>query len=226
MGDKPNYYYLRIMIRKVYTPEGLKVSDIPLFFKEEGIEFESIDVCNWPDQFPYKPEVKFAIAHCSDAILVDYRVEEQGTAARADKDQGNVWEDSCVEFFVSPCLTDGLYYNIESNCIGRLKLCCGLGREGRVEASHEILRGVKRCSSLGSEPFEEKNVGAWELSLIIPVSTFWKHDVRSLEGTTMKANFYKCGDKLSVPHFLSYAPIDTASPDFHRPEFFVPITFE
>ena len=43
---------------------------------------------------------------------------------------------------------------------------------------------------------------------------------------TMMANFYKCADLTSTPHFLSWAPIDTPEPDFHRPEFFAPITLE
>ena len=42
----------------------------------------------------------------------------------------------------------------------------------------------------------------------------------------MKGNFYKCGDHLSVPHFLSFAPIGVPKPDFHRPEFFCTLEFE
>ena len=34
-----------------------------------------------------------------------------------------------------------------------------------------------------------------------------------------KANFYKCGDKLPVPHFLSWKPINVPAPDFHLPCF-------
>ncbi|MBR3471266.1 MAG: hypothetical protein IKH22_01600, partial [Prevotella sp.] len=36
---------------------------------------------------------------------------------------------------------------------------------------------------------------------------------------------YKCGDCLSVPHYLSLFPITTERPDFHRPEFFQDIVF-
>ena len=39
-------------------------------------------------------------------------------------------------------------------------------------------------------------------------------------------NLYKCGDNLSHPHFLSWQPIDTPQPDFHRPEFFAAGKFE
>ena len=37
---------------------------------------------------------------------------------------------------------------------------------------------------------------------------------------SIRANFYKCGDKTAHPHYLSWSPIDTPKPDFHRPEFF------
>ena len=36
----------------------------------------------------------------------------------------------------------------------------------------------------------------------------------------IRANFYKCGDKTAHPHFLSWSPVSTEKPDFHRPEFF------
>jgi len=47
-----------------------------------------------------------------------------------------------------------------------------------------------------------------------------------LNGKTMRANFYKCGDKLQTPHFLSWAPIDLPKPKFHCPEFFGELVFE
>ncbi|MDE6137165.1 MAG: hypothetical protein K2F97_06800, partial [Muribaculaceae bacterium] len=36
----------------------------------------------------------------------------------------------------------------------------------------------------------------------------------------MRGNFYKCASATSQPHYLSWNPIDTPEPDFHRPEFF------
>ena len=40
------------------------------------------------------------------------------------------------------------------------------------------------------------------------------------------ANFYKCGDKLQTPHFLSWNPIDLEKPNFHCPEFFGMLRFK
>jgi hypothetical protein len=42
----------------------------------------------------------------------------------------------------------------------------------------------------------------------------------------MGANFYKCGDELPTPHFLSWNPIEWKEPSFHRPEQFGKLIFE
>lgn len=47
-----------------------------------------------------------------------------------------------------------------------------------------------------------------------------------LDGKTMKGNFYKCGDKLQTPHFLSWSPIGLERPMFHCPAFFGTLSFE
>ena len=82
-------------------------------------------------------------------------------------------------------------------------------------------------SSLGREDFEER-IGecSWEVALVIPYSAFFMHNVTSLGGKTIRANFYKCGDKLQTPHFLSWSPIDLEKPNFHCPEFFGELHFE
>ncbi|MDU5344496.1 MAG: carbohydrate-binding family 9-like protein, partial [Prevotella bivia] len=67
---------------------------------------------------------------------------------------------------------------------------------------------------------------SWELALVVPVSSFFNHKITELSGLTMKANFYKCGDKTDQPHFLSWQKVDLPKPDFHRPEFFGTIIFE
>jgi hypothetical protein len=63
------------------------------------------------------------------------------------------------------------------------------------------------------------------MALVIPFATFFKHQIETVDGKTIKGNFYKCGDKTSVPHFLSWNPIILPSPDFHRPDFFGEFSF-
>ena len=95
-----------------------------------------------------------------------------------------------------------------------------------MKAPSDVLNAIERWSSLGREPFEMKeNKQKWELALVVPVASFFRHNLKDLSGKTMRANFYKCGDKTTKPHFLSWNPIDLPAPDFHRPDFFGEIRF-
>ncbi|EJW90343.1 hypothetical protein EVA_21550 [gut metagenome] len=205
-------------VKKV-SAAHIPVEAIPALLDEEKIAFQSIATVNWAD-FPYAPEVQFRIAYTQDAILLHYKVKEASVRAVAGRDNGPVWEDACVEFFSVPA-GDGIYYNVECNCAGALLVAAGSGREERQHAPQEVLDKVQRWASLGREPFEER-LGdcTWEVALIIPFTTFFLHKITSLEGKTIRANFYKCGDKLQTPHFLSWNPIDLPSPNFHCPQFF------
>lgn len=152
-------------------------------------------------------------------------ITEQSVRATAPEDNGRVWEDSCAEFFVQPG-TDNQYYNFECNCAGTLLI--EYGKPGnREHAPLETVGQVTRWASLGRTPFEERlGECSWQLALRIPISAFFHHSLTSLDGMRMKANFYKCGDKLQTPHFLSWSPIALPSPCFHCPDFFGEITFE
>lgn len=78
---------------------------------------------------------------------------------------------------------------------------------------------IKRYASLGNEPFEEKKGNFnWTLTVEIPFKLLGI-DPDNLPAS-IKANFYKCGDETSVPHYVSWSPIEVENPDFHRPEFF------
>jgi hypothetical protein len=49
---------------------------------------------------------------------------------------------------------------------------------------------------------------------------------RPATGVQWRANFYKCGDKTSHPHWLTWSVVDKPEPDFHRPEFFGILEFD
>ena len=68
-------------------------------------------------------------------------------------------------------------------------------------------------------PFDhEGSIFTWDVAMIIPLDLIGVNP-ESLPDT-LKANFYKCGDLTSHPHYLSWSPIGTPKPDFHRPEYF------
>ena len=200
-------------------------ADIPAAIQGAGIAYTSIDNVNWPDAYPYKPRVEFAAAHTGDALLLHYRVEEQSVRAIARQDHEHIWEDSCVEFFCMPA-GDGIYYNVECNCTGKLLVAVGKDRNERLAAPAEIMQSIDRWASLGTTPFDTRlEPTKWELALRLPIAAFFKHKFDSFDGLTASGNFYKCGDCLPVPHFISWNPITTENPDFHRPEFFGQIKF-
>lgn len=181
----------------------------------------TLDCVNWADTYPYKPEVWAEMRHDDENIYVHYRVTEQSIRAVAMQDQDNVWEDSCVEIFIMPNPDDGIYYNFECTCTGKLLLAAGKDRHERQRAPKEITDNVWRWASLGTEPFNERHgETTWEVKLRIPKDSFFLHGIESLADMPLRINIYKCGDKLTVPHFLSLFPIKTDKPDFHRPEFF------
>lgn len=189
------------------------------------IEPQAVACCNWPEAFPYAPQVEFRMFHTGEWLLLRFDVAEQYTMARVTQDNGRSWTDSCVEFFISP---DGKeYYNFETTCAGRLLLAWHRSRHEAEQAPQEVLQAVKRFTSLPFGQTFEERVGdnRWSLTLAIPPRALFRHALNDWSGLQASANLYKCGDELSHPHFLSWSPIRTEKPDFHRPEFFAPIRF-
>lgn len=204
----------------------VKAADVPALLDAHNVEFQPIDCVDWAAAYPYAPKVAFRIAHKGDAIMIEYRVSEQTVAAVAQHDNGPVWQDSCCEFFFKP--EDGdVYYNVETNCAGTVLVGCGLVREGREAAPAEVVGRIDRWSSLGRTPFAERQAPAtWNMAIVIPVGTAFKSHITNLCGARMTANFYKCGDKLQTPHFLSWNRIELEHPNFHCPAFFGTLEFE
>jgi hypothetical protein len=125
-----------------------------------------------------------------------------------------------VEFFVSPG-DDEIYYNLEFNGIGTCLMGCGTGRADRERVDPGLISLIRRFSSSGNNPVKEETGDIfWTLALAVPFSVFYRHRVEAAGGKTLSVNFYKCGDKLSKPHYLTWNPVKTVKPDFHRPEFF------
>ncbi|MCH3981509.1 MAG: hypothetical protein LKE41_06260 [Prevotella sp.] len=216
---------MKLLVKKLSVP-AVPADRIPALFQAEGVQYHSVDHVNWREEYPYCPVMTFGIAHTDDAILIHYRVEEDCIRAVAPHDNGHVWEDSCCELFLSPA-EDGSYYNMECNCAGTLLVGYGVDRNGRELAPQEVLGHVDRWTSLGRSPFESREGHCqWEMALVIPYATFFKHDIKTMDGVVARGNVYKCGDQTAQPHFLSWNPIDLPKPDFHCPAFFGEMAFE
>ncbi|MCI2083143.1 MAG: carbohydrate-binding family 9-like protein [Bacteroidales bacterium] len=196
----------------------MKIISIPELASAEELDAHgshiSVDTLNWTS-YPYKPDVKCLLGHTDLSMLVKFKVTEGHAAATCMENNGEVWKDSCVEFFVREP-GNPFYYNFETNCIGTILAAKRTGRDDAVHFTEKELASISHIPSLDKHPFADKSE-AWSLSLEIPFKLI---GIGSGIPKTLDANFYKCGDDTAIPHYLSWNPILTPEPDFHRPEFF------
>ncbi|TCK84855.1 carbohydrate-binding family 9-like protein [Albibacterium bauzanense] len=201
--------------------------DIKADEKEINMLFERcpanhIGQISWKD-YPYKPEVTFKIAYSDQAIVLKFEVNERYIRINTFQTNGPVWEDSCVEFFIS--FQNSSYYNLEFNALGiALVGYSSSDRSLKKRLPDDIVEKIKSFSTIKS-PIDKEGVN-WCLTLYIPLEVFKFETFQSLKGLSCKANFYKCGDLLPQPHYLSWLPISSPEPNFHLPEFFGKIKFD
>ncbi len=211
-------------MKRITVPKIVPGEDLNKIF--DTLPINAIDCCNWPSQYPYSPVAQFKIFHDGKNLYIKFIVKENDIQATVAEDQGRTWTDPCVEFFVSP---EGNldYYNFECTCTGKLLLAWHPNGEPKEAAGKEVLDSVKRFPSLGTEIFPlRKGEHEWSVIEIIPATALFRSGIESFDGKEMGANFYKCGDELPTPHFLSWSEIVWEEPSFHRPEQFGKLIFE
>lgn len=184
----------------------------------------TVECVNWPEQYPYRPLTTFAAAHDGASLWVDFLVRCNYLRAENYTDQSPVSEDSCVEVFLQP-QPEGEYWNFEFNCIGTANASHRLTRPNPTRLGTEELARIERFPSCGTRPFcELEGLFTWNLLVRIPL------DLMGIDASNgpveLRGNFYKCASKCTMPHFMSWQPIASEKPDFHRPEFFGRIVLE
>ncbi len=177
------------------------------------------------------PEVQVKLAYDSAAIYVIFRVVDQYVCARKEQHQERVCEDSCVEVFFTPGedINAG-YFNLEMNCGGTVFFHHQKGRNlADVAVDTGDLQHLKIAHSLPKKIAPEiPTKTTWVVEYRLPFSILAKYTPVTIpkSGAIWRANFYKCADESSHPHWLTWAPINKIEPDFHRPEFFGELIFE
>ncbi len=191
------------------------LSDEALRDALSALEKQEIGCVNWAE-YPYKPEVNFRIAYSEKALAVMFEVKEDHVKAIAMENNGPVWEDSCVEFFILDA--DGKqYYNIEMNCAGTILVGKRASRHDATHFNPEQISAIRRITSLPHERIDSRAEGqSWWAAEVIPFESLGFCS----KPESLRANLYKCGDKCDQPHFLSWSPIKLPSPNFHCPEWF------
>lgn len=91
----------------------------------------------------------------------------------------------------------------------------------------EELDSITIQPSLSKKTFDETSIGDWNILVTIPFKILGS--TTNVKGKTFSffflkkrtGNFYKCGDELKKPHWISFFPIiQRTDPQFHRPECF------
>lgn len=172
--------------------------------------------------FPYKPAVQFVMAYQDGYLFLKYYVAEKAIRAVANQVNGKVWEDSCVEFFIS--FDDAAYYNLEFNCIGTTLVGFGPSKTERNKLPAPIVEQITTRAAITRQ--QGHKAVQWELTIVIPFTSFIHHQPLTLSGRQCRANFYKCGDLLPDPHFIAWSGINTTEPNFHVPASFGHLHFE
>ena len=213
-----------LIIKHIVELDSVDIESAGNILDESG-QRETVEILNWPKEYPYKPITYFTIGRSNKSIFIKYSVHGSMLRAIYSNDQEPVHEDSCVEFFCKPIGADK-YTNFEFNCIGT---CSASSRKSRSEElmffTPEEMQTIKRFPSMGRRAFNEmEGMFEWELTVEIPFKLIGIDSTNLPE--KLVGNFYKCADGTDSMHFLSWNPINTESPDFHRPEFFGELIFE
>ncbi len=170
--------------------------------------------------------VRFSLAYDLGSIFVLYRIREPELRAMHRELMAPVYEDSCVELFISDP-DNKRYVNLEFNAVGACLGGIGAGRGERTWLPLSYMEKLRIWSSYQEGLAHGIGfLGTWELLVRIPLTASGLlGSVRDLAGVCLRCNLYKCGDKLRFPHYLAWRDIDLPSPDFHQNRFFGPIEF-
>lgn len=176
------------------------------------------------------PLSQFKIAYDAEALYVIFRVQDRYVRAVTTQHQlGEVWKDSCVEFFFTPGNDPAIgHFYLEMNCGGTM-LFRFHGPTGVVTIPESDYSQLNIAHSMPEivDPEIAQTV-TWTLEYRLPVHVLKKYCPVTVPATGViwRANFYKCADGSSHPHWLTWSPVLLPKPDFHRPEFFGVLEFD
>ncbi len=184
--------------------QTLPISLIPLWGEYEGVE-ASVRMA-WENQL----------------LHLRYQVREPQLRRMVTEHNGRVWEDSCVEAFLQR-EGQAAYVNVECSASLSMLVGRGEGRANRMLFPPDFMQTIDHTVEILENSNKQSR---WTLQVSLPLDLLGLvkpgEDLRSVQ---LKGNFYCCGDKHAVPHFLAVSEIGTLKPDFHAPSYFTPIRF-
>jgi len=121
------------------------------------------------------------------------------------------------------------YFNLEVNAGGvALFHYKDPNNPGAGLPSVESIATIQRYGSLAKviDPEITKPL-IWTMEYRLPLSVLrpFSNFAQPAAGVRWHANFYKCADKTSNPHWITWSKVEHAVPQFHLPQFFGVIEF-
>jgi hypothetical protein len=209
-------YAEKLLIPFIEDPLLSENQQVAHQIKSTGVK-TLINKINWLD-YSYQPDVELFAGYSVTHLWLCYEVRKDHFRARATTDQQAVWEDSCVEFFMTteknPNETESPYRNFEFNALGICLSAYG-NKSLRGPLTTDEMKQILRFPGKLESDIKEGDPFDWQLTVAIPLNM-----LDLVPGNSFRANFYKCGDLTLKPHFLSRSSIIAAEPDFHLPQFF------
>ena len=187
---KPAYY-----VKKVETRDWKQIEKVTLVHTE------------WLEKSSVTATAQVCYDH--EGLWVRMEAQESPVRATLTGDLDSVCTDSCLEFFFAPDSADRRYFNFEFNPLGTIYLGFGAERATRVR---QILRDSRELFS--QKPFFTDT--GWGIEFRIPLSFIQMYFPGYTCSGESCCNFYKCGDRTEVPHYLAWAPLTSNTPDYHR----------
>lgn len=178
----------------------------------------------------HRPQTMVKLVYDDRGVYTLFQATDKYVRCVNTNFQSETCDDSCVEFFVRPKPDAGPeqngYFNFEINCGGAVKCrYTQIAKDGRVVSTRRIDQqdrdSLKVHHSLPATVDPEiKKETVWTIGLFAPFEFFERYvgPLGNHCGQQWRANFYKCGNKTSHPHYGAWAPLDTMN--FHTPRRF------
>ncbi len=185
-----------------------------------------------PESTNHYPQTEAKLLCSPVALHGFFRIRDRFVRCVHDRFQQPVYQDSCVEFFVQPKAGSG-YFNFEFNCGGAM-LASYIVDPTRTEHGFRdftrlTMEQGSRVSIYHSLPalVEPEITGdiTWFIEFRLPFALLAEYagPLGEIKGQVWRANFYKCGDETSHPHWAAWSPVDELN--FHLPRCFGRIRF-
>ena len=187
------------------------------FEEFDKVCFHRLTNYHWESDPPYRPNTYFKMGIVGEDLVAKLQCYEENPRAVFTKRDDPIYRDSCLEFFVAPIEDRDEYVNVEMNSNGAFLCEFGKGKFDRVFVNSL----TERSPVVETFKGEDMQGAFWGVTVKLTKAFLRElYKTENIDFTTIKANFYKCGDDCEIQHYLAFSPVTTLPPGFHNPECF------